>query len=187
MISDFQILGISPTDDISIIRGAYRKRVKESHPDVVKDNDSINNHLLFIQITKAYQRLISRCTKNGSEKPVVQSIEHDGKQLTRYKDPAYSFYREGMKYFMKIHPSEWKLESHRMLESTIPGNEKDRDIIKNKVKEIFKTFPNAYYYFSIVANEYPDSRWSIDSRDKMRIIEERTNMYKKIIDSFDKL
>ncbi len=56
--------------------------------------------------------------------------------------------------------------------------------IKTKVKELVKLFPRAYYYFSIVAHEYPDSVWFADAIDKMTIIEERTIMYKKIIESF---
>jgi curved DNA-binding protein CbpA len=53
LIDDFTILGIEKTNDIGLIKAAYRKRVKEIHPDICPDNDKFRNHLLFIEINKA--------------------------------------------------------------------------------------------------------------------------------------
>jgi curved DNA-binding protein CbpA len=55
MLTDYDILRISETQDISVIRKAYRKLVKDIHPDVSNESDLIKNHLLFIQINRAYQ------------------------------------------------------------------------------------------------------------------------------------
>jgi hypothetical protein len=60
----------------------------------------------------------------------------------------------------------------------------DLEKVKSKVSELVKLFPKAYYYFSLVVHEYPESVWYQDARDKMTLIEERTIMYKKIIESF---
>ena len=51
--------------------------------------------------------------------------------------------------------------------------------------ELSKLFPKAYYNFSIVFHEYPESYWAFDAKEKMNIIEERTKLYIKIIESFD--
>ena len=63
---------------------------------------------------------------------------------------------------------------------------KEKELVKiqNKVRNLVKLFPKAYYYFSIVIHEYPDSVWFHDSKEKMSLIEERTVRYKKIIESF---
>lgn len=54
-----------------------------------------------------------------------------------------------------------------------------------KVMELIKLFPKAYYYFSIVVHEYPDSPWNADALEKMKLIEDRTRIYMKILESFD--
>ena len=59
MLTDFEILRIPETQDIFVIRKAYRKIAKEIHPDVSNESDLIKNHLLFIQINRAY-RCLSR-------------------------------------------------------------------------------------------------------------------------------
>ena len=47
-------------------------------------------------------------------------------------------------------------------------------------------FPKAYYYFSIVVHEYPESDWAFDAREKLGLIEARIGMYRKILESFDR-
>lgn len=48
----FKILGINPTDDINVIKKAYRLKALKYHPDI---NDSPDAHFHFIQITEAYE------------------------------------------------------------------------------------------------------------------------------------
>ena len=72
-----------------------------------------------------------------------------------------------------------------MLDANISPLEED-EIQKRKAKvmELIKLFPRAYYYFSIVAHEYPNSPWNADALDKMKMIEDRTRIYMKILESF---
>lgn len=185
MLTDYNILRISATKDISEIRKAYRKIVKEIHPDVSKESELIKNHLLFIQINRAYQRLIGQL---GNQATFVDetssSTSTDNDAVVRHKDPAYVFYKTAMNHFMKIHPSQWSVETKQILEKPSPLREEELKRIKDKVRDLVKLFPKAYYYFSIVVHEYPNSVWFEDSKEKMVLIEERTVRYKKIIESF---
>lgn len=194
-MTDFQILGIEETRDLSAIKSAFRRRIKEVHPDHSAEEDAFRNHLLFIQINQAYTRLISRADldpaasaakPSGAPEPAARARAappNAGTALVRSKDPAYAFYKTGMKFFMAIHPSKWNAESQ--LQVPIKGDtSKEQEELKLRVKELIKLFPKAYYYFSIVAHEYPESIWAADAREKMALIEERTRMYKKIIESF---
>ncbi len=184
MLSDFDLLGIPRTGDRALIRAAYRKRVKETHPDAAKEGDAFKNHLLFIQITKAYERLL-RMSKDVSNQTPAKSQPLESKNaMVRHKDPAYAHYKAGMGYFMKIHPSQWKQATQRKLATPIPGDAQDQVRIKEKVKELASLFPKAYYHFSMVVNEYPYSEWAHDARSKMGLIEERTDRYRKIVESF---
>ena len=183
MLTDYDILHIPETYDISVIKNAYRKIVKEIHPDVCRG--SFQKHLLFIQVNKAYQRLMEKI--KGREINNIRDshfVSSPGAGIIKYKDPAYAFYKAGMNNFMKIHPSQWNIETTAIMNR--PG-EKDMEAlenVKNKVRNLVKLFPRAYYYFSIVVHEYPDSVWYQDSLEKINLIEERTVLYRKIIESF---
>ena len=185
MLTDYDILHISETRDISEIRKAYRKIVKEIHPDVSNESDLLKNHLLCIQINRAYERLIGQV---GNQDTLVDKspsgVSSDNDAVVKHKDPAYVFYKTAMTQFMKIHPSQWSVESRQILEKPSPLKEEELERIKDKVRNLVKLFPKAYYYFSIVVHEYPNSVWFQDSKDKMALIEERTVRYKKIIESF---
>ena len=184
MLSDFKLLGIPETSDIAVIKNAYRRRVKEIHPDTAGQTDPLKNHLLFIQINHAYKRLLNQTKTDRGNKVRVAGTSTTNNAITAHKDPAYVFYKTGMKYFMRIHPSQWNLETQGRLNTPIPGQEQDQEKIRAKVRELTRSFPKAYYYFSMVAHEYPDSSWAADSQAKMTLIEERTLRYKKIIESF---
>jgi hypothetical protein len=185
VLSDFDILRIAETEDVSLIRKAYRSLVKQIHPDVSNESDLIRNHLLFIQINKAYRRLLgsygnrdTRAAASGSGGAKAAAA------VVRHKDPGYAFYKTAMTQFMKIHPSQWSVETEQTLAKPGPAQLKELERIKNKVRNLARLFPKAYYYFSIVVNEYPDSIWAQDAREKMTLIEERTGRYRKIIESF---
>jgi len=185
MITDYQILGIHETNNTQVIKEAYRKRAKELHPDSAIDSAKIQNHYIFIEVCKAYQRLIKRTSKalvDNDSRPFVTPNSTIEKGLVQHKDQAYIFYKQGMILFNKIHPSSWN-ESLKSLSSTTSLNIEEKKT-KDRLKDVIKLFPKAYYYFSIVVNEYPASVWSEDAKNKMGIIEERSKRYKAILESF---
>jgi hypothetical protein len=186
MISDYQILGIDKTNDIDVIKTAFRKRAKEVHPDNTKEEDQIKNHLLFIQINQAYRRLLGEVAlveKRTNTR--VESINNKT-DLINHRDPAYVYYKMGMSILMKIHPREWNKEDSLLPTRSLKNNENDRVDQLKVVKELFSQFPRAYHYFSTVVHEYPDSLWVYDAMEKMKTIEDRTKQYLKIIESFSK-
>jgi hypothetical protein len=185
MVSDCRILGIEETDDPQKIKAAYRRRIKELHPDLAKPEDALRNHYLFISVCQAYQRLLS--ASKEKKDPVTAKVSRGGGEaaISVHADPAYAFYRQGMKAFMAIHPSAWNMDNRRMLATQIAGEDTtEQEEIRKRILELTKLFPKAYYYFSIVVHEYPESAWAPDAREKMTKVEDRIEMYRKIIDSF---
>jgi len=180
MISDYQILGITETNDISIIKMAFKKRAKELHPDTSNDEKRLKNHLIFIEVNRAYHRLINR-KSNVSNIQISNSRPGSDLDLKVHSDPAYVYYKNGMACFQKIHPSSWNDHNSNIINI----DETEIEKTKLKVSEIINLFPKAYHYFSNVVNDYPDSPWAYDAREKMEMIERRTIKYKKILESFN--
>lgn len=184
MRSDYEILGLSDDANANEIRKAYKKKVKELHPDASDESMALKNHYLFIEVCKAYERLC----KARKESPLSNGVNTGAipgeRSITGHKDPAYVYYKKGCVYFEQVHPSHWN--SDRTI--TINGKTKDENKLQEKtlgkVKTLIALFPKAYYYFSIVVHDYPDSVWMNDSREKMGIIEKRIATYKNILESF---
>jgi len=90
-MTDFKILGIPENCSLIEVKKAYRKWVKEMHPDLSDEENAFRNHLLFIEINKAYQRLVSKRPLSkekevkASKKPTITN------ELAVHKDPAYVF------------------------------------------------------------------------------------------------
>lgn len=183
MLSDCRILGIPETDDPTLIKSAYRKRMKELHPDLSEDGDSFGKHALLVQINQAYNRLIRSNARNPIEAQEKKRPQSSA-DIAAHADPAYVYYKTGLSFYMKIHPSEWDFEKSGMLNIKISEDDQEQILMREKIKGLVKLFPKAYYYFSIVVNEYPDSMWANDAQEKMGKIEERTKRYRKIIESF---
>jgi len=184
MISDYSILGISETTDITIIKKAFHARAKELHPDVANDFDKVNNYYLFIEVCNAYDRLVN----TNKLKPYCYSAEENinktSKDINKHKDPSYVYYKTASKYYELVHPSHWNNNQTITINGKTEAENKLQKETLEKVKELVNLFPKAYYYYSIVVHEYPSSVWVNDSKEKMIIIEKRMKTYKKIIESF---
>lgn len=198
MIDDFRVLGIEENSDPRAIRSAYRRRAKELHPDLSGGRDSFERHALFVEVNQAYRRLIAGAKGSG---PAPMASPRAGAARSRdgtraasgaastggmpavHADQAYAFYRNGMRLFSSVHPSKWN-EDPRTLSTKIAGDDADQEAVMGRVAELARLLPKAYYYFSVVVHEYPDSVWAADAADKMGTIEERTGLYRRILSSF---
>ena len=58
----FKTLGVSPNEDLAIIKKAFKRLASKYHPD--KNNDNINAQRIFIKVTTAYEKIME-FRKNG--------------------------------------------------------------------------------------------------------------------------
>src|SRR5512133_917590 len=198
-MDDFKLLGIAETRDPKLVKEAFRARAKELHPDIARaelGDDPLVRHLLFVALTQAYGRVLSGIEAApprpgpshgpSPRQPIAkggQGAPVDETSLAPHRDPAYALYKSAMRFFMAIHPAAWTAQpSEASAPSTARGAEDEA--MRAKVMELVRLFPKAYYYFSLVVTDYPDSPWAADAREKMGTIERRTASYKRIIESF---
>ncbi len=189
MPSDFELLGLEATEDRSAIRSAYRRRMKELHPDLSGGDDSFGRHALLVGVNGAYRRLMGRAAPGParSAPPPPESATSEPHTFglpVPHADPAYAYYKTAVDCQRRIHPSAWNFEKSGMLAIKISDDDAAQELMRRKVADLVKLFPKAYFYFSVVANEYPDSVWAADAREKMAQIEKMTRRYRKIIESF---
>jgi hypothetical protein len=98
------------------------------------------------------------------------------------EDPGYAYYKQGYNIFRKIHPSAFCTSTKNLFDVWV-NKVRDEEAAKI-VEKMIESFPKAYYYFSLVADEYPDSMWAPDSLEKIKTIEKMTPLYVKILRSF---
>ena len=58
----FRTLGVSPNEDLDIIKKAFKRLSSKYHPD--KNNDNIDAQRIFIKLTTAYEKIME-FRKNG--------------------------------------------------------------------------------------------------------------------------
>jgi len=213
---DFLILGIAETDDPAEIKKAYRRRVKELHPDTAETGEILKNHFLFAEVCEAYRRLTAGSRGGAVRGPAAagsgapprredaarrghpdpggavrgpagargDAAGSGANAMRPHADPAWAYYRKASEYFSRIHPSAWNAERSILVDAKLAHDAEAQRQTAERVRGLVKLFPKAYLYFSTVANEYPDSPWAEDARDKMRVIEKRIARYRNIIESF---
>ena len=167
-MNDLQVLGISGEYTLESLKKAFRLKSKRLHPD--KNKDSLNSHLAMIRVNQAYANLYK--------------MHDDIKEETELSpiDNAYSIYKAGIDMFQNIHPSKWKSYSKGGLfnAGSIETNREAPKIIQT----LMDNMAEAYYKFSIIVNEYPQSCWYTDSKAKLKEIEKMTVRYVKIMKSY---
>jgi outer membrane protein assembly factor BamD (BamD/ComL family) len=83
-----------------------------------------------------------------------------------------------------VHPSVWDEGGYIIMLARSPHDLEALKQTSDKVRRLIRAFPRAYYYLSIVKNEYPESLYAADAAEKLAMIERQTERYRHIIESF---
>ena len=169
-MTDRQILGLNETFSSEELKSAFRRKLKQFHPD--KNQNNLNSHLAMIRLNQAYANL----QKQIKEKP----LSNEKKQT---EDLAYSIYKEGIQKFQGIHPSKWKSFSIDGLFD--PGAINTHSETPSIIQALITEMAEAYQSFSVIITEYENSPWYSDSLRKMKEIEKMTQRYMKIKESYE--
>jgi len=162
------ILGLNVSFSDFELRNAYHLKAKETHPDI--SSDATWAHLHMIEVNQSYNLLRSTLGKIISRPQTTKPVKSD-----------YELYRTGVSIFERIHPSEW-------VKVTTAGLF-DPSVLEQKVESSVafqiatKRIDEAYQIFTELIDEFPDSMWATDSRDKLKSLDKMLIRYKKMMEN----
>ena len=134
--------------------------IKKFHPDLCKDSkfEPVYNEITVKLVNKLNKIKESTAVKNaegGSD---------------------YAWYKLGIKYYRNIHPNQFY---KRNADTTFETKTYKEWI--SALNKIHLSFDLSKYYFKKVADEYPQSPYSEDSRTKIQLLKKLYKSYENII------
>ena len=142
--------------------GKIKKLLKKYHPDLCNDKclEKINN-----EITIKLNNILDQFKAEKSENNYFSDIS----------DQAYECYKSGILYYKNIHHDQfYNRNDDRTYE---PKTFDEQFTILNK---IFISFNIAEYYFNKVINDYPNSEWANDSKEKLKYLKKLYKSYENM-------
>ena len=139
-----------------------KQLIKKYHPDLCKD---VYLEGMYNEITiKLNQKLNQIRTGNNIKENII------------YKNTqSYEYYKLGIKFYKNIHPNQFY---KRNVDGTFePKTYKEQLKLLNK---IFISFNTAEYYFTKVIMEYPESEWTDDAKEKIKLLKKLYKSYENI-------
>jgi curved DNA-binding protein CbpA len=94
------------------------------------------------------------------------------------KNQDYLYYRLGIEYYRKFHPSTWS--KYFILVSRIDPAKHEYSKKIKAIEEIFINLNLALFCFRKVASEFPGSQWAYDSGEKITFLKKMMKTYEAI-------
>ena len=163
-----QILGLNASFSNDELRTAYHLKAKDLHPDIASDESAA--HLHMIEVNQAYNFLRSRLGQ-----PDLRP------RPTKPENSDYALYRKGVSIFEKIHPSEWvRVTRAGLFDPSVLEQKVETSVAFQKATS---RIGEAYQIFSELVNEFPDSMWATDSRDRLQMLDRMLIRYMKMVEN----
>lgn len=164
-----KLLGLRKTASMSDVTSSYRKAVQKYRPERFEGTEKISGHLGLVELNLSY---LDWKTKASRQKAKLKHTDHE--QARGEVEGDYTLYKQGYTLFTLAWSASWN--------SQISKRKTDLELLETDFqRELFENFPGAYYYFSLLIERYPESKYASDSREKMARIEKLTPIYEKIL------
>ena len=126
-----------------------KRLIRKFHPDLCKDEYL---EAAYNEITIKLNAALNR-TRIKAPEP-----END-------KDQGYECYKSGIKHYKNIHPDRF---FRRKSDSTYESISYEEQL--KTLNRIYISFNSAEYYFTRVIEEFPNSPWANDAREKITLL-----------------
>ncbi|MCL2764734.1 MAG: hypothetical protein FWD40_05580 [Treponema sp.] len=133
--------------------------IKKYHPDMHNDNccESVYNEITV----KLVNKLNELKSKENSQ--------------INFKEKDYEYYKTGVKYYKNIHPNHFYKRNQDTTFETKPYEE-----LVSILNNIYLSFNLSEHYFNLVINEYPQSPYTEDAKEKIKLLQKLHKSYENI-------
>ena len=140
-----------------------KKLIKKYHPDLC-----YNGYLesMYNEITKILIKKLNEVRANDN-------IENKNKKI---KEQDYNYYKLGIKYYKNIHPNKFY---KRNPDSTFET--KTYDELISVLNKIYLSFNLSEYYFKKVIDEYSQSPYLEDAKEKIKLLKKLYKSYENVV------
>jgi len=146
---------LNKTDYIKQLKGL----IKKYHPDLYNDSfcESVYNEITI----KLVNKLNELKAKDNNQ---INTNEQD-----------YEYYKTGVKYYKNIHPNYFYKRNPDTTFETKPYDE-----LISVLNNIYLSFNLSEHYFNLVINEYPQSPYAQDAKEKIKLLKKLHKSYENI-------
>jgi hypothetical protein len=151
-----------------------KQLIKKYHPDLCSDK---NLESMYNELTKKLTNILNGAKTNGMQekRPEIKNDENEN-GLIKINEQDYAYYKLGVKYYKNIHPDQiYKSNEDTTFET------KTYDELVSALNNIFLSFNLSEYYFRKVIEEYKNSPWANDEKEKKQLLK----MLYKSYENFD--
>jgi predicted Zn-dependent protease len=134
-----------------------KQLIKKYHPDLCKD---LYLEGIYNEITIKLNQKLNQIRTENNIKENTQS---------------YEYYKLGIKFYKNIHPNKFY---KRNVDGTLEPKKYGEQL--KLLNKIFISFNTAEYYFTKVITEYPESEWTVDAKEKIKLLKKLYKSYENI-------
>jgi len=138
-----------------------KRLIKKYHPD-------LNNNSY---LESAYNEITKKLVNKLNE----IKTSNNGIDLNNTNEQDYIYYKSGVKYYKNIHPNKFYIRNADSTFKTKPYDE-----LVSVLNKIYLSFNTAEYYFNKIINEYSQSPYYEDAKEKIKLLKKLYKSYENI-------
>jgi curved DNA-binding protein CbpA len=193
--SYYEILGIEPRSGIDELKKAFRRLVRQYHPDPFPESQKQLQESKMRQINEAYARILEEYNRRTTKsEKTVSNFTYTNEEAAQYRsafnkriktnpvgfhnDIQYAYYKQGFENYSRAVNGMKSIEKKTQLRN-------DAYYLKRFSNALFY-LKKANGYYSKLLEDYPDSIWSYDAYIKIKRIDYFSRFYRKILQNIRK-
>jgi curved DNA-binding protein CbpA len=190
----YELLGMAPGSSMEELKAAYHAAAKQNHPDLYPEAERERYALRMMQINEAYMAIACDLAERSGDdnrpdgryrEPDQhrEAAEPETQAVGPLKDPAYTYYKLGFRYFSEGRRTFFKRygPGRRRIDFTT----ENIDVLRLAAISLHY-FHKAYVCFQKVAHEHATSVWARDSEVKIYYLNRYNVIYQRICNNLSK-